>query len=283
VTDAVVQTPPPVDAETFGRRIDALDDWLAQRAPSIASPRRAMALTPGLLNGIDVYAGTGDIDWVQVKQSGITFAYLRAAYGVDVDKAVETNLKAARAAGLVCGVYHFLRTSKDYDKQIQVMLSLVDKLGIGPGDLPPAVDVEDNPVYDGAWDPANNMTYLMALKHWIDTVKARIGADPVVYTRAGFWTELGNPDGFQSSPLWVASYRPDHPTLPASWNRFTFWQYSESGKVQGIANKVDLNYFAGSRDTLARLALKAGHATSLAQMTEKPSRRAMRSSPHQIS
>jgi phospholipase C/GH25 family lysozyme M1 (1,4-beta-N-acetylmuramidase) len=273
VTDAVIQSPPPVDAETFGRRIDALDDWLAQRASSAPRPMRAVVQTPGLLNGIDVYAGTGDIDWVQVKQSGITFAYLRAAYGVDTDKAVVANLKAARAAGLVCGVYHFLRTSQNYDKQIQVMLGLLDRLGIGPGDLPPAVDIEDNPAYDGPWDPSNNDAFVKAVKRWIDAVKGRINADPVVYTRAGFWTDLGNPAGFQSNPLWVASYRPDHPTLPTGWSRFTFWQYSESGKVEGIANKVDLNYFAGSRDTLEQFLLGAGQAAPEAHTMAKASRR----------
>lgn len=263
--DDQVEAPPPVDAEAFARRVDAIDDWLEQRVPSKPNPMRAAIQTPGMLNGIDVYASTGNIDWIKVKQGGVTFAYLRAAYGVDTDKAVVDNLKAARAAGILCGVYHFLRTSQDYDKQIDVMLRLLNTLGIGSGDLPPAVDVEDNPVYDGPWNPANNDVYLEAVKRWIDAVKNRTGADPVVYTRAGFWAELGNPVGFQSSPLWVASYRPDHPTLPASWSRFTFWQYSGSGTVAGIANNVDLNYFAGSADALEGLLLGGGQIVAQAK------------------
>ena len=221
---------------------------------------RAAAPAPGLLKGIDVYAGTGDIDWGKVRQDGVAFAYLRAAYGDDADKAVTRNLAAARAAGIACGVYHFLRSSQDYDRQIDVMLGLLDTLGIGPGDLPPAVDVEDNPAHDGAWKRSNNEAYLKAVARWVGEVRRRTGAEPVVYTRAGFWAELGNPAGFRSCPLWVASYRHDHPTLPAGWDQCTFWQYSESGEVQGIAAKVDLDYFVGSKEALDGLRLGAARA-----------------------
>jgi len=50
-----------------------------------------------------------------------------------------------------------------------------------------------------------------------DAVRQRIGAESVVYTRAVSWAELGNPAGFESCRLWAASYRPDHPNLPAGW------------------------------------------------------------------
>lgn len=253
-------SPPPTDPEAFARRIDEIDGWLERRAPSRPGPMRAAAPAPGLLKGIDVYAGTGDIDWGKVRQDGVAFAYLRAAYGDDADKAVTRNLAAARAAGIACGVYHFLRSSQDYDRQIDVMLGLLDTLGIGPGDLPPAVDVEDNPAHDGAWKRSNNEAYLKAVARWVGEVRRRTGAEPVVYTRAGFWAELGNPAGFRSCPLWVASYRHDHPTLPAGWDQCTFWQYSESGEVQGIAAKVDLDYFVGSKEALDGLRLGAARA-----------------------
>lgn len=262
----------PAGPETFARRVDALDDWIDRRASAARGPMLAAAAAPGLLKGIDVYAGSGDIDWQKVSQDGVAFAYIRAAYGLKADEAAARNLQAARAAGIVCGVYHFLRTSASYDKQIKLMLDLLDTLGVGPGDLPPAVDVEDNPAFDGPWKPSNNVSYLEAVERWVEQVRTRTGSEPVVYTRAGFWSELGNPGAFQSCPLWVASYRSDRPTLPAGWARYTFWQYSESGIVPGIAQKVDMNYFAGAREALDGLRLGARRPAARTQATGRRKR-----------
>jgi GH25 family lysozyme M1 (1,4-beta-N-acetylmuramidase) len=136
------------------------------------------------------------------------------------------------------------------------------------------VDVEDNPFYDGAWNPANNAAYLAAVERWVEAVRTRTGADPVLYTRAGFWDELGNPKMFRTCPLWVASYRPNAPRLPATWDRYTFWQYSEAGEVDGIASKVDLNYFAGGKDALDALLLGARTAApARAQARRRQERR----------
>lgn len=38
-------------------------------------------------------------------------------------------------------------------------------------------------------------------------------------------------------PIWYADYEP----VPQTPYKFTFWQYSESGQVDGIEGPVDLN------------------------------------------
>lgn len=211
-----------------------------------------------MLRGIDVYAGSGVIDWPRVKAAGISFCFVRAAYGDVADKNAQHNLDGARKAGLICGVYHFLRTSRDAFAQIHLMEELVTTLRIGPGDLPPVVDMEDNPKYDGNWNPANNEQYLGMVENWTTSMQARLGAPPIVYTRAGFWDLLGNPKSFSANPLWVASYRPDHPELPKVWDDFTFWQYSESGVVDGLSGyPADLSYFrSADPEGLRSLTLK---------------------------
>jgi len=210
-----------------------------------------------MLQGIDIYQGSGKIDWVKVKQAGISFCFIRAAYGDRADSAALDNLRAARAAGLVCGVYHFIRASKTEAAQIALMKSLVESLGIGKGDLPPVIDVEDNPFYDGAWDRACNASYLEMVKNWTQAMQARLGAPPIIYTRASFWQQLGNPKAFADNPLWVASYRADQPRLPDGWQQHTFWQYSESGVVEGLRGQYDLSYFhSADPEALRSLALK---------------------------
>ena len=136
------------------------------------------------------------------------------------------------------------------------MLQLIETAGVGAGHLPPCLDVEDNPQFDGAWNVADNDRYLTALGKWIDAVRTTTLAWPVLYTRAGFWQTLGNPTAFSACPLWVASYREAPPKLPAGWNRYTFWQYSERGAVTGVTGDVDLNRFDGGQDELQALLLK---------------------------
>jgi lysozyme len=199
-----------------------------------------------MLKGIDVCSGNGAIDWRKVKQAGNAFAYVRAAYGDVADNSAAPNLRGARAAGLKRGVYHFLRTGKNYQAQIDLMLALLETLQVGRGDLPPALHVDGNPRVDGPWNPASNDKFITAADRWVAAVHERTGAWPLIYTRAGFWEELGNPTTFGNCPLWVASYRLLPPRLPPAWNKFTFWQYSDRGRVAGVLSLADMNYFDGA-------------------------------------
>lgn len=198
-----------------------------------------------MLKGIDVYAGDGGIEWHKVADDGNAFVFVRGAYGNVLDKAVAPNAAAARAVGLKVGVYHFLRARMDPQSQIDTFNQALKLAGVGPGDLPPVLDIEDNPTYDGPWNSADNAAYLAAVSAWIANVKQLFGKPPIIYTRASFWAQLGNPAGFGDCPLWVASYRNDAPKLPAGWPDYTFWQYSDAGAVPGIIGHVDVNNFNG--------------------------------------
>lgn len=206
-----------------------------------------------MLTGIDVHDGQGAIEWHRVAAAGHTFAYLRAAYGDRADKMVAQNYAGAKAAGLKVGLYHFFRATRPADDQAALMAKLVGDLHVGAGDLPPALDVEDNPHYDGEWDTANNGPYISGLRTWIAKVSASIGKQaPVIYTRASFWKLLGAPDGFAENPLWVAHYTTaPQPRIPSGWARYLFWQNSESGHVDGVSGACDMNVFAGTETDLS--------------------------------
>lgn len=60
-------------------------------------------------SGIDVSVYQGDIDFEQVKNSGIEVVYIRAGYGFSVtDPKFEENYTNATKAGLKCGAYYFV-------------------------------------------------------------------------------------------------------------------------------------------------------------------------------
>jgi MYXO-CTERM domain-containing protein len=81
------------------------------------------------------------------------------------------------------------------------------------------------------------------------------GKEPIIYTGAYFWDDNGLPDTLNSQPLWTANYTTNPcPWTSDSWDRWTLWQYTDSGTVSGIAGPVDLDYFAGTLDDLQNFA-----------------------------
>jgi lysozyme len=214
-----------------------------------------------MLTGIDVHDGQGSVDWRLVSQSH-SFAFVRGAYGTTPDTRVHDNVAAARAAGLCVGVYHFFRATRPAQDQADLFCGLLADLeasgqqGHG-GDLPPVLDVEDNPAFDGPYDPRFNDAFQAQLATWLSAVEAT-GRQPLIYTRASFWSVIGNPD-FSRYGLWVAHYTTAAaPRLPAVWPQWTFWQYTETGQVPGVRGTCDCNRFGGDAAALRALCAPAG-------------------------
>jgi lysozyme len=202
------------------------------------------------IEGIDIYEGVGAVEWHRVAQDEKSFAFIRGAYGDRADSMFAQNYAGAKAAGLMVGAYHFYRVTRDPQAQAQVMTGVLQKAGYGDGDLPPVIDVEDNPGYDGPWNPADNQRYIAGLRLWIGKLQAATGRLPIIYTRAGFWSQIGNPTGFDGCPLWISNYGVTSPKLPTGWSQYAFWQYSDAGNVDGVHGHCDLNLFNGTVDEL---------------------------------
>jgi lysozyme len=92
------------------------------------------------VQGIDVSHYQGVVDWQQVAQNGMAFAFAKATEGITyVDPQLAANWDGIRVAGLVRGAYHFFEPNDDAAQQAQHFLSTVQ---LQPGDLPPVLDVE---------------------------------------------------------------------------------------------------------------------------------------------
>ncbi len=205
------------------------------------------------IEGVDVYAGKGAVDWRRVANAGKEFAFIRGAYGDRADGMVARNFAGAKDAGLLCGIYHFYRATRDPEAQAGLMVEVLRNLGCGAGDLPPVIDVEDNPAYDGPWDPSANETYIAGVRHWIARLQDATGRTPILYLRAQFWHRIGKPEGFGDHPLWVAHYGVLSPSLPSGWSDYAFWQYADDGLVAGVPGRCDLDRFNGDIDALQAL------------------------------
>ena len=198
------------------------------------------------LTGIDVSKYQGEIDFDKVKAAGIRYVFVRATEGITYQDAFfKQNLDEAREAGLVIGAYHFYETDDDPVSQLNNFTSLVT---LQAGDLPPVVDIEKLHDNDQVDLTENIQTYLDGLEQHYKT-------KPIIYSGKNFANKYITT--FSDYPLWLAEYQSLYPTLPQGWNKWTFWQYSQTGKIDGINGDVDINRFNGQENSFKKMLIKS--------------------------
>lgn len=195
--------------------------------------------------GIDVSAWQGEIDWDRVAAAGVKFAVIRAADSTGTaDRFFAQNWSGAGRVGILRGVYQYFRPSRPAVEQARHMIDILRTQG-GGFELPPVIDVEED---DGLPPEAIQA----AVRQWIDHVEAELGVMPIIYTGFYFWRdEVGGTTQFNNYPLWHAQYTGAAcPRIADAWPTWLYWQYSSTGRVEGIDGNVDMNRFNGSEAEL---------------------------------
>jgi len=195
------------------------------------------------VHGIDASRYQGIIDWRQVSREGISFAWLKATEGGDhKDPGWPINSVAARAAGVPVGAYHFYYFCRTAREQAQWFIQNVPRV---PGDLPPVLDMEWNHLSKTCKLRPDPATVRSEIRVFTDIVTRHYGTAPVIYTTPDFYEEndLGS---LPTAEFWLRSVTA-HPSERYPNERWTFWQYTGTGIVDGIGGIVDLNAFGGPR------------------------------------
>jgi GH25 family lysozyme M1 (1,4-beta-N-acetylmuramidase) len=213
-----------------------------------------MATVPG----IDVSYWQSGIDWPKVRATGQRFVFVKTTEGdFYKDPTFDDNWLGAKSAGLLRGAYHFFRANADGKKQAKKFIDYIKSTG-DDGDLPPVLDLETH-------DGQKNDKIIARAKEWLDEVENTFGKRPIIYSGQYFLQDYfseaggGPPKWAKDYPLWLAQYPNNYsdgqqPSLPRGWFKWTFWQYSEKGKVNGVNDKVDLNVFNGTLEELYQFA-----------------------------
>jgi lysozyme len=212
-----------------------------------------------VVEGLDVYAGTGTIDWTKVQASGRGFAFIKATQGdYNIQSTFAANWANALAAGVKRSPYHFFDGTVDGVLQANTFLGELQTAGgLQVGDLPALLDIEcptssveasaqANCEHSGdsGWvDPA---TLKQRVYDWLDTVQAATGRAPIVYSYPSWFAALSMTEAkLASYPLFIASYN-SCATIPQPWTTAVFWQYSATGTVPGVTGNADVDRFFGS-------------------------------------
>lgn len=194
------------------------------------------------VNGIDVSYYQKDIDWEQVRQSGIEFAIVRVGfrgYGkagrLVEDEYYEKNIEGALEAGLDVGVYMFSQaiTVEEAEEEARFLLERIAKYDIT---MPVVYDWEEVEAEDARTNNMDARTLTDCTLRFCQVVE-EAGYEAMVYFNRNQGSKLLYLEELTQYPFWLAAYT-DRMPYPY---RVEIWQYTDRGRVPGIQGGVDIN------------------------------------------
>lgn len=199
-------------------------------------PARAIPPSGGRqYRGIDISEFQGEIDFEEVRRSGIEAVYIRAGAGEYTDEYFAENYERARAAGLKIGFYHYVtaRSVEEGRRQARFFASLA--AGREP-DMRLAMDFE----YFGSL----SVSQINAISEaYLDELTALTRREAVIYSDLSNARNIFSRALAEKYPLWAAQYGAEEPSANGKWREWVGFQYTDEGRVGGIYGNVDRNIF----------------------------------------
>ena len=196
------------------------------------------------LKGIDVSKWNGRIDWKKVKKAGIDFCIIRTGYSKTVDYKFKYNIEEAIDNGLQIGVYHFsyATTNAKAKEEAEFCLKLIKPyrkyitLGVW-------FDYEyDSVSYSRRYGVYPTKESVTSLAETFCSIVEKNGYSTGIYTNLDFSSNYFTKEVLNKYPAWVACWS----SRMTYKGDFVMWQYTDSGRVDGINGIVDMNwYFIG--------------------------------------
>lgn len=189
--------------------------------------------------GIDVSKFQGTIDWNAVKADGITFAIIRCGYrgygtgALVEDSTYRRNIQGAINAGLKVGVYFYSQAINEAEavEEASMVLSLVSGYS-----LPLGVYYDTESVAGGRANAISATQRTACAVAFCETIR-NAGYKAGVYSYASWFYNALNFANISKYNIWIAQYRD---TLSFNY-KYNIWQYTGSGRVNGISTAVDMN------------------------------------------
>lgn len=199
-------------------------------------PARAIPPSGGRqYRGIDISEFQGEIDFEEVRRSGIEAVYIRVGAGEYTDEYFAENYERAKAAGLKIGFYHYVtaRSVEEGRRQARFFASLA--AGREP-DMRLAMDFE----YFGSL----SVSQINAISEaYLDELTSLTRREAVIYSDLSNARNIFSRALAEKYPLWAAQYGADEPSANGKWREWVGFQYTDEGRVGGIYGNVDRNIF----------------------------------------
>ena len=185
---------------------------------------------------IDVSYHNGDIDFNKVKAAGVEGVIIRAGYGQNhIDKKFETYINAAINAGLKVGVYWFsyAYTVEMAKREAEYCLRAVNAYKL---ELPIFFDWEYDSMKYASRNGVNADKVLITdmIVGFCNVVKDN-GRSAGYYGSLDYFKNYIDTSKLDGFTKWLARYTNQEQT------DCDLWQYTSTGKVDGINGNVDMN------------------------------------------
>ena len=191
--------------------------------------------------GIDVSEHQGEIDWPSVKESGVEFAFIRAGFRssdkgiMKEDVRFKENIQGALDNDIQVGVYFFSQAIT-VDEAIDEAVFTINLVKDYDVTLPIAYDMEEVSRFKDriAW---LNKSEVTEISDAFCTVVENYGYDSLIYANPSWISSKLELSKLTERKIWLAHYTGSTPFE----YKYEIWQYNDSGSVDGIYGKVDLN------------------------------------------
>ncbi len=179
--------------------------------------------------GIDVSKYQGNINWQQVRDSGVKFAMIRVGTTKKgLDEQFVNNIMGANAVGIRAGVYiySYATNPEQAVAEANQVLAWIAPFTVS---FPVAIDIEDS------CQKGLNPAQLQAIADSFCAVMQANGYETMVYASKNWF--MGRMP-VVSSAKWVAQYSSscDYP------GDYAMWQSTSHGSFSGIPGRVDVNH-----------------------------------------
>lgn len=195
--------------------------------------------------GVDVSNYQGVIDWSELEEQNVSFAFIKATEGSGhTDESVRRNIEGASGTDIKISAYHFFSFDSAGETQAQNFISAV---GCDEIDMPPVIDIEyyaDKRLNKPTKEEAEGI-----LRPLLEALESHYGTKPIIYTTLPVYNRYVR-SSFSDYPLWIRSVNCEPDLL--DWK---FWQYSDKGELSGYygdEKHIDLNVYNGSAEEFER-------------------------------
>lgn len=184
---------------------------------------------------IDIsYAQGKSVDWEKVKASGVEGAILRIGYGRETsqkDSTFEINVKGCQEAGIQFLPYHYSYATDEAGARKEAACFLAWAEGHEFARKLVFFDVEEKSQYN-----LSQKKIRALIDAYADELQ-KYGWEVGVYSYKIFLDKL-DPDWLDRNFLvWAAQYA----SACTYSGRYELWQYTSSGKIDGVSGNVDLS------------------------------------------
>lgn len=196
---------------------------------------------------IDVSGWQGDIDWAKAKADGVEGVIIRLGYGEgnNADKKAQRNISECKRLGIPFGIYwySYADTPSLAKEEGADVVAKLKQFGVNPSDLayPVYYDLEKW-TWEGHQPPTDPNVYNNIVNNWYSALQSAGYKNLGVYSYTSYLQGPLKHADIYAKTTWVAQYgaRMGFDSFPTNSRG---WQYTSSGKVDGISGNVDMNAF----------------------------------------